>query len=138
MDDITLPQEHSRDDDDAFFIRPVREDAFRGATEWGKPSKPPVPEESEEESSVAATTSNGVRPEANDWIRIQFGRFVQLVANHGFLDIVDKNAEEEIIISSNLLTDLANANDRSREKRMPMIFIAGLVIGILLTYILVK
>lgn len=137
MDDITLPQEHSRDDDDAFFIRPVREETIRGAGEWEKSSKP-VAKDLEEEGDLDAAASNGVRPEANDWVRIQFGRFVQLVANHSFIDIVDKNAEEEVIISSNLLTDLANASDRGREKRMPMIFVAGIVIGIVLTYIIVK
>lgn len=140
MDDITLPHESSRDDDDAFFIRPVREEALKDVEDWSKKPLKDLGEPSADLGDVAVpvATASGTRPDANSWVKLQFAKFVQLVANHSFIDIVDKNADEEIIISSNLLTDLANAHDRVQERRMPVIFIAGLVIGIVLTYILVK
>lgn len=137
MDDITLPPESSRDDDDAFFIRPVREDS----PEWEKaPLKSAESLASlEAETPVFSTDRlSSLKPDANDWVRIQFAKFVQLVANHSFIDVVDKNAEEIIIVSSNLLTDLANAHDRVRERRTPLIFLAGIGIGIVLTYIILK
>lgn len=130
MDDITLPHESARDDDDAFFIRPVREEKMKEKeVEFTASSL-----EDDEEIDTPTSASG----EASDKVRLHFGKFVQLVANHSFIDIVDKNSDEEVIISSNLLTDLANAHDRVRERRMPLIFMAGLVIGIILTYIITK
>ncbi|MFA6435690.1 MAG: hypothetical protein WCW30_00935, partial [Candidatus Gracilibacteria bacterium] len=76
--------------------------------------------------------------EAGNHVSIQFSKFVQLVANHGYWDVVEKNADEKVILSGDLLTDLANAEDRSKEKRLPLIFMAGLLIGIVLTYIILK
>lgn len=78
------------------------------------------------------------KPEAGDAIKVKFANFVQLVATHNYEDIVEKNKEEDIIVSSNLLTDLANAHEQDEEKRIPAIFIIGVVIGIVVTYILFK
>ncbi len=69
-------------------------------------------------------------------VKITFGRFVKLVANHSFLDVVEKNADQEIIISTNLLTDLANAHDGQTERKLPVVFIFGIVIGVAITYFL--
>ncbi len=69
-------------------------------------------------------------------VKITFGRFVKLVANHSFLDVVEKNSHEEVIISTNLLTDLANAHDGQTERKLPIVFILGIVIGVGITYLL--
>ena len=69
-------------------------------------------------------------------VRITFGRFVKLVANHSFLDVVERNSEEEVIISTNLLSDLANAHDGQSERKLPIVFILGIVIGVAITYFL--
>jgi len=71
-------------------------------------------------------------------VKITFGRFVKLVANHSFLDIVEKNSDQEIIISTNLLTDLANAHDGQTERKLPIVFILGIVIGVAVTYFLLS
>lgn len=74
-------------------------------------------------------------------VRISFSKFVQLVVNHSFEEVVEKNQDAEIIISTNLLSDLANAHPESEEqpKKMPVIlFIIGLGLGIVITYFLVK
>ncbi|MDP2625045.1 MAG: hypothetical protein Q8P27_02550 [Candidatus Peregrinibacteria bacterium] len=134
MDDITLPNESARDDDDAFYIRPVKE---KVNVDFEKVSIEDARLEADfDDGSSAAGNLPSTVP--SDQVRIHFSKFVQLVANHSYIDIVDKNANQEVIISSNLLTDLANAHDRIGERRMPLIFMAGLVIGIILTYIIVR
>lgn len=75
-------------------------------------------------------------PEAVEKVTVRFGNFVNLVANHDYDSILDKNQDEEVIISSNLLADLANAHEQGEERRIPAIFIIGVVLGIVITYIL--
>ena len=53
---------------------------------------------------------------ASSYVKITFDRFVTLVANHSFIEVVEKNKNEEVIISTNLLTDLANARGISPRK----------------------
>ncbi|KKT18889.1 MAG: hypothetical protein UW03_C0028G0005 [Candidatus Peregrinibacteria bacterium GW2011_GWA2_43_8] len=79
---------------------------------------------------------HGSSSEPASKVKITFGRFVSLVANHSFLDIVEKNSDEEVIISTNLLTDLANAHDGQTERKLPVVFVLGLIVGIGLTYLL--
>lgn len=69
-------------------------------------------------------------------IKVKFSKFVTLVANHDFTDVVNANPDEEIIISSNLLTELASGADRKGEKKIPLVFVIGIAIGVVLTYIL--
>ena len=132
MDDITLPRESMSDDDDPFLIRPIKTGDDDSDSTSGS-------------SGAANGSTNGVisapaasATEAGNKVSIQFSKFVQLVANHGYWDVVEKNAEEKVILSGDLLTDLANAEDRSKERRLPLIFMAGLLIGIVLTYIILK
>jgi|WetSurMetagenome_2_1015567.scaffolds.fasta_scaffold54093_2 hypothetical protein len=68
-------------------------------------------------------------------IKVKFGKFVQLVANRDFAEVIDAHADDEIIMSSNLLTELAGAHDRREEKKIPLVFLVGIVIGVVLTYI---
>ena len=125
MDDIIFPQEN---DDDRLFIRSVGDKNnldFR---------KHPIDDDAVDLGLRSARPAS--KEDAGQMVKIHFAKFVQLVANHSFIDIVDRNAEEEVIVSGNLLTDLANAHDRSRERKMPLMFVAGLVLGIILTYII--
>jgi hypothetical protein len=71
-------------------------------------------------------------------IKVKFGKFVQLVASRDFLEILDKNKDEELIMSSNLLTDLAGAVEEKSEKKTPVIFVIGLAIGVIITYFLIS
>lgn len=68
-------------------------------------------------------------------IKVKFSKFVNLVANHDFSDVVNTHADEEIIMSSNLLTELAGTHDKGEEKKIPIVFIVGIAIGVVLTYI---
>jgi hypothetical protein len=124
MDDIFIPGEEG--EEDAFFIRPVTEDVDVTNLEF---DKTPLKDE---------PMISPPMPTFGNKVTINFSKFVQLVANHSYIDIVDKNSDEEVIISGNLLTDLANSHDQMKERRMPLMFVAGLVIGIILTYIITR
>lgn len=69
-------------------------------------------------------------------VKVKFSKFVQLVASHDFSDVIDANPDEDIILHSNLLTELASAKDYREEKKIPLVFLVGIAIGVVLTYIL--
>lgn len=72
---------------------------------------------------------------ARDCIKVKFGSFVQLVANRDMQEAVSANYDQDIILSSNLLTELASARDQREEKKIPLVFLVGIAIGVVLTYI---
>lgn len=74
--------------------------------------------------------------EAVEKVKVSFDNFVKLVANHNYEAVIDKNKDEAVIVSSNLLADLANAHEQEEERRIPAIFIIGVLLGIVITYIL--
>ncbi len=75
-------------------------------------------------------------PIAVEKVKVSFDNFVNLVANHNYEEVIEKNKNEDVIVSSNLLADLANAHEQEEERRIPAIFIIGVVLGIVITYIL--
>lgn len=70
-------------------------------------------------------------------MKVRFAKFVQLVSTRDCSDVVNANPDEEVVISSNLLTELAGAHDEREEKKIPLVFLVGLAIGVVLTYILI-
>ncbi|MBD3327950.1 hypothetical protein GF340_01455 [Candidatus Peregrinibacteria bacterium] len=84
---------------------------------------------SEDEKAVEAI------PEPKDVIKVKFGSFVNLVANHELQDVIAANANEDIIMNSTLLTELASAKDQREERKIPLVFLVGIAIGVVLTYI---
>lgn len=71
---------------------------------------------------------------ASNYVKITFDRFVTLVANHSFSDVVEDNKYEEVIISTNLLTDLANSRRFVPSTRVPLMILGGILVGILAGY----
>lgn len=71
-----------------------------------------------------------------DVVKVNFSKFVQLVASHDFGQVVDANADEEITMSSNLLTELAGTQDKRGERKILLVFLVGIAMGLVLTYIL--
>ncbi|MFA7685446.1 MAG: hypothetical protein WCX95_01450 [Candidatus Gracilibacteria bacterium] len=71
-------------------------------------------------------------------VRVKFDKFASLVAAHATPELVEQCRDEEVIVSTNLLTDLANSGKSNDGKKIPMIFLIGIVLGIGLTYILLK
>lgn len=102
-----------------------------------EPTKPPkmnvTPVEEESDDDLQLPDIEDLVPK--ETIKVKFGKFVQLVANHDFAEVIDAHAEDEIIMSSNLLTDLAGANDKREERKIPLVFLVGIAIGVVLTYI---
>ncbi len=79
--------------------------------------------------------------EPSEKVKVKFEKFVQLVATHDFEDVMKRHAEEDIILSTNLLTDLANAHEEQEPqsgKKLPIIFIIGIIIGVVLTYLVIR
>lgn len=99
-----------------------------------------IPNEDQEVDVAVPFSKKEIRPEevkregdrgisASSYVKITFDRFVTLVANHSFIEVVEKNKDQEVIISTNLLTDLANARGISPKTRGPILFAIGLLIG---------
>ena len=79
--------------------------------------------------------------EPGEQVRVKFDKFVQLVATHNFEEVLKEHANEDIIMNSNLLMDLASAHEDDQPedpKRQPMLIGVGVVIGIVLAYIAIQ
>lgn len=86
------------------------------------------------------SASEAKEHEPGEKVKVKFEKFVQLVATHDFEEVMKRNAEEDIILSTNLLTDLANAHEeeQGQGKKLPIIFIIGIIIGVVLTYLVIR
>lgn len=92
----------------------------------------------EEVATPADDLTDNDRP-VGEKVKVRFDKFVQLVATHNFDEILQQNKDEELVMSSNLLMDLANAHeDNDTDKKTPTIFVIGLALGVVFTYILFK
>lgn len=78
------------------------------------------------------------KQEPGEKVKIKFANFVNLVASHDFQKVINKHSDEDIVVSTNLLADLANAHEDKEEKKLPVIFAVGLIAGIILTYLLFR
>jgi hypothetical protein len=79
-----------------------------------------------------------VAADPKDLIKVKFEKFVQLVATKDFLSVLERNKNEDVILSSNLLTELASSTEERGEKKSPVIFLVGLAIGVIITYLLIN
>ena len=80
-------------------------------------------------------------PEPGEIVKVKFDKFVQLVATHDFEEVMKRHEGEDIILSTNLLTDLANAHEEGEEvssKKVPIFFIVGILLGVFITYYLIR
>lgn len=73
---------------------------------------------------------------ASKRVSVSFDRFVILVADHSFEEVVERNKDEEVIISTNLLADLANAKRVAPQQKGTLLALSGAVLGILVGYFL--
>ena len=74
--------------------------------------------------------------EPRDFVKVKFAKFVQLVTSRDCSDVVAANLDEDVVMSSNLLAELASSHDEREEKKIPLVFLVGLAIGVVVTYIL--
>lgn len=70
-----------------------------------------------------------------DVIKVKFSTFVQLLTNRDLVEAIEANANEELIMKSNLLTELASADNKREERKVPLVFLIGIAIGVVLSYI---
>jgi hypothetical protein len=111
MDDIFLPDETEDSQDEPVEFR-----------------------KSEIQPEKVAGPGHPAGVDASDYVKLTFGRFVTLVANHSFEDVVERNKDEDVILSTNLLTDLANSRRFSPNTRGPLMVLGGILLGIILGY----
>ena len=100
-----------------------------------EPVRPPTMKVSEVSEDLGSAIPTVDETLAKDCIKVKFGSFVQLVANRDMEEAVAANYDQDIILSSNLLTELASARDQREEKKIPLVFLVGIAIGVVLTYI---
>lgn len=75
----------------------------------------------------------------NDKVKIKFDKFVNLIATHAYQEIFDKHLDEDVVISTDLLADLANAHEEKGDnKKVPVFFFVGILLGVLVTWFLVR
>ncbi len=99
------------------------------------PAKRAMLQQDEEAAIEAATDKILAEVMPKDTVRVKFVKFVNLVSSRDFREVITANADEEIIMSSNLLTELAGSQDRVEERKIPLVFLVGIAIGVVLTYI---
>jgi hypothetical protein len=72
-------------------------------------------------------------------VKVKFDKFVNLIATHAYQEIFDKHLNEDVIISTDLLADLANAHEEKDDgKKIPTFFLIGIVLGVIVTWIILK
>lgn len=79
--------------------------------------------------------------EPSEKVKVKFTKFVQLVATHDFEEVMQKHGEDDIILNSNLLTDLASAHQEEEQKRdpkLPIFLVVGVIIGVVITYLILR
>jgi hypothetical protein len=73
-----------------------------------------------------------------DKVKVKFDKFVTLVATHDYEEIFDRHMDDDVIISTDLLADLAVAHEEKVDKKVPFIFIIGILLGVGIAWILLK
>lgn len=75
---------------------------------------------------------------AHDRVKVKFDKFVNLIATHAYEEIFDKYNDEDVIVSTDLLADLANAHEEKQMGKTHFLFVFGILLGIVATYFLMK
>lgn len=89
-----------------------------------------------EVASVSELEAAAMKP--HDKVKVKFDNFVNLVATHAYEEIFNKHSGEDIIVSTDLLADLANAHEERKDRKTPFMFIFGIVLGVVLAWLLLR
>ena len=94
----------------------------------------------DDDSSDAVDLSRRAPAEPGEMIKVKFSKFVQLVATHDFEEVLKTYGDENVIVNTNLLTDLANAHEEVEpaDRKIHMFFLIGIILGIVATYLVIK
>jgi len=136
--------------DEEFQISKLEEETFEAVDENGEPFGEISAEESEGgemgggfggggSGSGGGAGGGGARGGPSDRVKVKFDKFITLVATHTYEDVLKENADEDVVISTNLLTDLANAHEEPKgDKKIVIIFAVGLAIGVVLAWLILR
>lgn len=93
----------------------------------------------EEKGTQVPDTSAFAASAPHDRVKIKFDKFVNLVVMHASEELLEKHSDEDVVISTDLLADLANTHEeKSDGKKVPLIFLIGILLGIGITWLLLK
>jgi hypothetical protein len=84
------------------------------------------------EDDVLDDPKSNMKVSSDGQILVKFPKFIQLIATHEFEEIMEKHKHEDVIISSDLLVDLAGTtpvHDEPEDNRFSYMFL-GLVLGL--------
>lgn len=85
---------------------------------------------------VMATAPDEIK--SSEKVKVRFDKFVNLVASKNYEEIYEHHADQEVIINADLLTDLAASGEDKGDKKIPIFFIVGILLGVVVTLILLK
>ena len=94
--------------------------------------------EEAEVNTFKSNNSNISEITAHDRVKVKFDKFVNLIATHAYEEIFEKYNNEDVIVSTDLLADLANSHEEKQMGKTPFIFLFGILLGILAAYFLMK
>ncbi len=99
-----------------------------------------VSEISEDDTIEDGFVSDSVEDrEPGELVKVRFDKFVQLVATHNFEEVLKNHAEEDIVMNSNLLMDLASAHeDTDDSKKQSAMIGVGVLIGLVVALVMFK
>ncbi len=118
----------TKDDEPEFKINRVPEDR-----EPGKLPQPAV------HQGVPVSEGEMAAMKPYDKVKIKFDKFVNLIATHAYEEIFEKHLDEDIIVSTDLLADLANAHEEKEgSKKIPIFFFFGILLGVAIAWMLLR
>jgi len=97
-------------------------------------------EQEENREYVSPVTEEEISSlKASENVKVKFDKFVNLVASKVNPEMLEKYMDEDVIVGTNLLTELASAEKEDKEnKKVPLMFVLGILIGVGIAYILLK
>lgn len=82
-------------------------------------------------NAMNSSETKAVESEPNDKVKVKFDKFVNLVAMRAYEEILEKHADKDVVISTDLLADLASAQEEPASgSKWPLIFVVGILLGV--------
>ncbi len=73
-----------------------------------------------------------------DKVKVKFDKFVALVETHDCEEVFENHMDEDIIISTDLLADLANAHEEKPDRKIPFLLVVAFLLGIGVTWLILR
>lgn len=73
-----------------------------------------------------------------DKVKVKFDKFVALVETHDCDEVFESHMDEDIIISTGLLADLANAHEEKPDRKIPFLLVVAFLVGIGVAWLILR